>query len=275
MGVARAVAAAGVLGAGVLVVSACGVTLQSHEYEDDNAVPQRITKVQVDGAGDLRVRVGDTASVHRVVHYAENDPGKATWRVQGDTLVLEDCHHADCSVDYDVVVPQGTTITGEVGSGSVDLDGLADVNFQAHSGDATIRDVSGSVNIAANSGSVTVENVAGAVAVSADSGDVHLTNLAAAVTASASSGRVEGSGLGGPVKLEADSGAISVRMAAVQDVTAHAGSGAVDVTVPQGSYRVRTDTGSGDVDSGVPDDGAGQHVLDLRSGSGDISVRYA
>lgn len=275
MGVARAVAVAGVLGAGVLVLGACGVTFHQNQYEDDTAIPQQIAKVQVNGSSDIRVHTGAKASVHRVVRYAENDPGKNTWRVQGDTLVLEDCHHSDCSVGYDVVVPAGATITGETGSGDVEIDGLAQVNFQTHSGDATIRNVSGAVNVGASSGTVTISDIGGTVAVSAQSGDVNVSNVTQSVSAKASSGDVQATGIGGPVQVQADSGDIAVRLTAAQNVTAHTGSGGLDVTVPNGPYQVRTDTGSGDVSSDVPNDGGAQHLLDLQSGSGDISVKYA
>jgi DUF4097 and DUF4098 domain-containing protein YvlB len=275
MGVARAVAAAGVLGAGALLLGACGITMQSHQYEDDAPVPQHITKVQVNGASDLTVRIGAATTVHRTVHYAENDPGKNTWRVQGDTLIIENCNHADCSVDYSLTVPQGTSITGETGSGDLDLDGLAKVNFQTHSGDAVVRNVHGSVNVGASSGTVTVSDVTGSVAVSADSGDVNVANVSGTVSAKASSGDVVTNGIGGQVEVDASSGDISIQMTAAQNVTAHSGSGEVNVTVPTGQYQVRTDTGSGEVTSDVPNDGSAQHVIDLKSGSGDITVKAA
>lgn len=275
MGVARAVAAAGVFGAGALLLGACGITLQSHEYQDDAPVPQHITKVQVNGASDVKVHIGATSTVHRVVHYAENDPGKNTWRVEGETLILDNCNHADCSVDYALTVPEGTSITGEVGSGDVEVDGLAKVNFQTHSGDATIRNVKGAVNVGAGSGTVTVSDVGDTVAISASSGDVNVNNVAGGVTAKANSGDVTATGISGPVQVDADSGDISVQLTSAQNVTAHTGSGGVDISVPNGPYQVRTDSGSGDVNSSVPDDRSAQHLLDLRTGSGDISVKYA
>ncbi|TDQ05315.1 DUF4097 family beta strand repeat-containing protein [Labedaea rhizosphaerae] len=275
MGMARAIAVAGVLGGGALLLSACGLTLQSHQYEDDAPVAQQFTKVQVNGADDVRIRVGTSSSVHRKVHYAENDPGKNTWRVEGSTLVLENCNHADCSIDYDLVVPAGTTVTGETGSGDIDVDGVAQLNFQTRSGDAVIRNVHGAVNIAASSGEVTVSDISGAVNVSASSGDVNVANVTGPVTAKASSGTVQATGVTGKVQVDADSGDITIGVTSVQDVTAHSGSGELDITVPNGKYRVLTDTGSGSVQSDVANDGSAQNVLDLRSGSGDITVRHA
>ena len=275
MGLARAMAVVGALGAGALLLSGCGITLQSHQYEDRAPVPQQFTKVQVNGADDVKIRVGSAPTVHRTVHFAENDPGKDTWRVERGTLVLDNCDHADCSIDYDLVVPAGTTVTGETGSGDIDIDGVAQVNFQTHSGDAVVRNVKGAVNVAANSGEVTVSGVTGAVNVSAGSGDVNVSDVTGAVSAKASSGGVQATGVGGKVEVQADSGDVTVGLTSVQDVTAHSGSGELVVTVPNGKYRVLADTGSGDVQSDVPNDSSAPNVLDLRSGSGDISVRYA
>lgn len=275
MGMARAVAAAGVLGAGALLLSACGITLQNHQYEDHAPVPQQFSKVQVNGADDVKIRIGATATMHRTVHYAENDPGKNTWRVDNGTLVLQGCNHADCSIDYDVVVPAGTTVTGETGSGDIDVDGIAQLNFQTHSGDSIIRNVKGAVNIGANSGEVTVSDIAGAVNISADSGDVTVSNVSGALSAKASSGTVQATGIGGKVEVQADSGDVTVGLTAVQNVTARAGSGNVTVTVPNGRYQVRTDAGSGDVQSDVTNDATAQNVLDLQADSGDITVKHA
>ena len=240
MNVARAVAVAGVLGAGALLLSGCGITLNGHEYQDDAPVPQHFSKVQVNGADDVRIRIGASATVHRKVHYAENDPGKNTWSVRNDTLVLENCNHADCSIDYDLVVPEGTTVTGETGSGDIDVDGVAQINFQTHSGDAVVRNVKGAVNVAANSGEVTVSDIGGAVNVSADSGDVNVSNVTGAVLAKASSGSVQATGIGGKVEVQADSGDVTVGITTMQNVTAHSGSGELNVTVPKGQYHLLT-----------------------------------
>jgi ribosomal protein L11 methylase PrmA len=45
------------------------------------------------------------------------------------------------------------------------------------------------------------------------------------------------------------------------------------VIVPPGSYQVRTDTGSGDATvTGVTNDPSSRNVLDVHTGSGDVSV---
>src|SRR5258708_783476 len=102
MRLARVAGAVGVLGVGALVLSGCGISLTHHEYQDEKAIGPRITSVRVENTSGLKIHIGNTTTVHRTVRYAENDPGKNTFRVDGDALVLQDCEHDDCDVMYDV-----------------------------------------------------------------------------------------------------------------------------------------------------------------------------
>ncbi len=52
----------------------------------------------------------------------------------------------------------------------------------------------------------------------------------------------------------------------------YSSSGDVELTVPQGRYRVRTHTGSGDADLGVPNDPTASLLLDVATGSGTVTV---
>jgi DUF4097 and DUF4098 domain-containing protein YvlB len=54
-------------------------------------------------------------------------------------------------------------------------------------------------------------------------------------------------------------------------VKAHASSGDIDVRVPDGTCRVKTDTSSGDTEVKVANGTA--HLLDLSTGSGNITVK--
>jgi hypothetical protein len=56
-------------------------------------------------------------------------------------------------------------------------------------------------------------------------------------------------------------------------VTASASSGDVSVIVPGGSYRVMTDTSSGDERIvGIDDDPAAKHVINVQTSSGDATI---
>jgi DUF4097 and DUF4098 domain-containing protein YvlB len=72
------------------------------------------------------------------------------------------------------------------------------------------------------------------------------------------------------------SGDVTVQLSQPASVTAQAGSGDVQVTVPAGPYRLHTQKGSGDLTvTGVTDSPTAANVLDLRVGSGDVTVSAA
>jgi Toastrack DUF4097 len=76
----------------------------------------------------------------------------------------------------------------------------------------------------------------------------------------------------GAVQAKTGTGAISVDLAAPENVDAKAGTGSVDVTVPSAAYRVEASSGMGEVKIGIPNDPYGAHTLKLRSDIGRVSV---
>ncbi|PXY34644.1 hypothetical protein BAY59_03755 [Prauserella coralliicola] len=186
-------------------------------------VEQRISRVELAGdSGDVLVRAdesAETTTVRQRFRYRWGEPDEA-YEVRDGTLTLSGCG-SWCSVDYEVIVPEGTTVSGSVDSGDLTLDGVSDVQVEADSGDFTGT------------------RLRGAVDVSVDSGDVRVT-------------------LDEP-----------------RDVRLAADSGDVEVTVPDGSYRVLGTTDSGDREIGVTQDPDASTVLDLNTDSGDVTVHAA
>jgi hypothetical protein len=226
------------LGAGLLLLSACGWEMSRTAMSDDTAIDRHIASVRVaSDSGDVKIHTGDRVAVHRTVRYDRDKPG-ATQHVDGDVLVIDSCPVRNCSIDYDVTVPAGTAIDGAVDSGSISVDGAASVNLKVDSGDVTANGVSGKINVIVQSGAVRLSDVGGAVTVRSESGDVTVDGARDAVSVQAQ-------------------------------------SGAIRLTVPRGAYRVSTGTDSGEVHSDVTDDPAGTRRLDLRTESGDIELRYA
>jgi hypothetical protein len=259
---------------GLLALGACGWAMSRNEFSDDATVDARISSVRVSSdSGDVTVRVGSTTKVHRTVHYDADRPG-ATHRLDGDALVIDSCPARNCWVEYDVTVPAGTRLDGVVNSGQIEIEGLAAVNLKIDSGEATVRGVTGAVNLESESGSVRLAGIGAAVAVKASSGDVTVSDAKGAVSIAAESGNVTATGVGGAVDVRSESGDVTIALASAQDVRAQADSGGVTVTVPHTTYRVRTSTDSGNVDSAVADEAGGGHQLDLHTDSGDITVRY-
>ncbi|HEU5473021.1 MAG TPA: DUF4097 family beta strand repeat-containing protein [Actinophytocola sp.] len=263
-------AAAGLL----LLLGACDWDIARNVESDDAPVDGRVASVRiVNESGDVKIRTGDTTTVRRTVHFDQQRPG-ATHRLEGDVLVIEDCPVRNCWIDYELTVPAGTRVDGDVSSGSVAVDGAGSVNLKASSGDVDVRGVTGTVNLELDSGNVRLSNIGAAVAVQSGSGDVAVEGARAAVTVAAESGGVRAQGVTGPVDVRSGSGSITVELSAAQNVRARADSGEITVAVPRAAYRVRTGTDSGDVHSDVADDQAGAHTLDLHADSGDITIRY-
>jgi Toastrack DUF4097 len=225
------------LGAGVLLLSACGWEMSGNRFTDDAAIDAKITSVRVNNeSGDVTIRTGDKASVHRTVHYDRDRPG-ASHHVQGEVLVLDGCPVRRCAIDYEITVPAGIRVNGESDSGRIDVSGAAEVNFKVSSGDLTVSGVAGRVNLESDSGTVRLSGLGDDVAVRASSGDVTVDDARGSVT------------------VRCDSGNIAV-------------------TVPRGAYRVSTGTDGGAVRSEVTDDPSGTHRLDLHTSSGDITVKH-
>jgi hypothetical protein len=233
MGITRVVVA--VVAGGLLLT---GCSLMKNEAEDRAAIDQSITELRFDNAsGAVRVSVGDTTEVVRKISYDDEQPG-VTHRVDGEALVIEACPVDDCRIDYEVTVPAGTKVSGEVRSGDVEVTGMGSVNVRSHSGNLTVRDAEGEVNA------------------SAQSGDVDL------------------SGIDGEVRADAQSGGVTVALDTVRGVLVETQSGDIQVTVPAGDYQVSATANSGDVNNELGSDPSGAKI-DLSAQSGDVTVRAA
>ncbi len=267
------VSALGVAGL-VMLTSACGLSTVD-SYTDDNAIGETIRSVRLaSDAGSIKIHTGGPTKVHRTVKHHGDRPG-ATHRVEGDVLVLTGCEVRNCWIDYDVVVPAGATVTGQVESGDVTVDDAASVNVRSEAGNVVIRRAGGPVNIAAESGAVELTEIGDTVSVEVESGDVKLDRVDGSATVRAQSGKVAAMDVGGATDIEVTSGDVDVRLTEAADVKARTESGDVQVIVPLGRYKVTASTDSGDVENAVTADSAGAHSIDLSATSGDVTVRYA
>ncbi|OLF09557.1 hypothetical protein BLA60_19945 [Actinophytocola xinjiangensis] len=233
----RAVAAGAIVVAGLGVFTACGWDITKERATDNAGITEEFSRVRfLNDSGNLTINTGGDPEVTRTIFYEDDKPGP-THRVENGTLVLEPCPQRDCHIDYEVVVPEGTVVEGEVNSGNVDITGVAEVDLKADSGDIDVRRVDGTVNVDASSGNVDLIDI------------------------------------GGATQVEADSGNVTISLAVIDDVRARVNSGNVEVTVPDGRYQVSTDIDSGDLDSALDNDEGGEHHLDLAVDSGNITVK--
>lgn len=239
MGIGRVFATGAAVLTGLVVLGACGWDITKEKATDEAEITEEFSSVRfANDSGNVKITTGGQPSVSRVIHYEDEQPD-ATHRVEDGALILEPCPVRGCWIDYEVVVPDGVTVDGEINSGNAEISGVAEVNLKSDSGEVTLRDVDGAVNVDADSGNVDLDAI------------------------------------GGTAQVQADSGNVEVTLAVPDDVRVKVSSGNVDVTVPKASYQVDTDVDSGKVESDVPDEDGASHQLDLSADSGNITIKAA
>ncbi|MGB2572355.1 DUF4097 family beta strand repeat-containing protein [Micromonospora citrea] len=246
------------LGAAATLILAAGCdTLSFRQLDFDQTETARIGTITVrPGAGDVVVRGTGPATevrIKRVLRYQGDQPDR-TYEIRGDELVLDADCGPRCSVSYEVTAPEGVRVRGETGSGNVELSRVGAVEFTL------------------GSGNIRVATAGGPVQAETGSGDIEVSAVPAPVTLRASSGNITGVRLGGEVDAEASSGNVTIELDRPVAARAHASSGDVELLVPDGRYRVRSHTGSGDAELGVPDDPGASVLLDVSTGSGNVTV---
>ncbi len=222
-------------------------------------------------SGDITVRGGPagTVTVHGKIHAGNNwfDWGQRSSnadvqeleknppiRQSGNSIRIDYVNYRNISIDYEVIVPENTSVRGHSGSGNQ-----------------------------------SVEGVKGTVDLEAGSGDMELSRVTGDLRFQTGSGNIRGRGVSGPVRLKAGSGDIEIEEVGQGDVDARTGSGNITVRGVNGGFRaeagsgdIRADgkpaslwsirTGSGNVDLGVPS-GASFDV-DISSNSGTVTVDH-
>lgn len=275
MGIRTVVAATaiGVVGMGLL--SACDWDVSTESYSDSADIGQSFQSVRfANDSGNVRIRTGGSSTVKREVHYRDEKPGD-TFRVRGGVLELDSCEKPGCWIEYEVTVPEGTKVTGQLDSGTADIRGVAEATVRSSSGRVSVKDVSGPVNVEADSGRLELADIDGAVVAKADSSSVEVDRVRGDLTLEASSGSVEARGIEGSTQVKSTSGRVVVELAKQQSVRVDGDSGSVEVTVPNGDYEVVASTDSGNVDSDIDNDPSAEHRIDLHTDSGNISVSAA
>ncbi|MCI0688150.1 MAG: DUF4097 domain-containing protein [Sporichthyaceae bacterium] len=271
-----AVAVLGTAGA-VVALGACDLG-ERQRFEADAVVSEKIDLVRIEGgSGQVSITTGSGSStaIHTLVEYRGERPTTPAHRVDNGDLVLSTDCGRNCSVNYRVTVPAGVSVTGRIGSGDIDLAGVAGVEVESGSGTISVEGVRGSVRAEAGSGDVTARGITGNVELSTGSGTITVTEVSGTVTVDADSGDINARELTGNIEAHTGSGTIDVRLASPASVTADAGSEDISVTVPEGSYRVLASADSGDRTVSVPDQPGAPNSLDVHTGSGTVTVRSA
>lgn len=279
------------------LLSGCGIRIVKYEFTDDHTVAEKYTSVRVrTGSGDVAIRYvpGTETKIHRKVEHAkDNKPSGVSYRIEGSTLVLDDCGD-HCSISYDVQVPSAdiTVESPDSGSGNVVIEGVAAVDykvgsgkFEAYniggnvqvdngSGDIYVRDVKGDVKSHDGSGRFGASRVKGSVTADLGSGDIELDQVQGKMLVKTGSGRITGRTLDNDVTADADSGDVDLNFVSARTVRVNTGSGDITLRVPTtgGPYKVTGGSRSHDRKIDVPTDPSAKYELKLDAGSGSVKV---
>jgi hypothetical protein len=246
------------IAATALALAGCGGVGAKLTYVDTQK--NKVTDIVLDGhSGDVMVTTAPVTEtkITRIIRNS-TDP-QVSYRMVGSALHLDTTCGPHCTVSYQIQAPAGVAVHGELTSGDVALTDVGAADLTITSGDVTVRNASGAVKVKTTSGDITVANAKKGANLQTTSGDVRAVDIS-----------------GGPVSAKATSGDVFVRLTTADSVTAQTGSGDVQVHVPAGPYRVTTHKGSGDLSVvGITNDTTSKNVLDLRVGSGDLTVAPA
>jgi hypothetical protein len=219
-------------------------------------------------SGDITVRSGssNTVSIHGKIHQSNSwfESGRKAevdelqknppLRQTGNSIRVDYVNLRNVSVDYEITVPENTTVRTHSGSGNQSVEGLkGGVDLEAGSGDMQLSRLTGDLRFQTGSGNVRGHQLSGPARIKAGSGDIEVEEIGEGdVDIRTGSGNITVSGISGGFRAEAGSGDIR-------------GNGN-----PKNLWNVRT--GSGNVDLKVPS-GAGFDV-DISSNSGTVVVDH-
>jgi len=161
------------------------------------------------------------------------------------------------AVTVDIELPSRSRLQVSSASAKINAEGVVgDCRFSTASGDAFVGSVAGNIRADSASGDITVEHLTGTATISSASGDATVGELV------------------GDVRFRAASGSLSVTAAVNGTVSVQTGSGDVEVGVPEGmAARLDLRTGSGEVRNSLqPSDGPADDdktlTVHVRTGSG-------
>lgn len=186
------------------------------------------------------------------------------------------------AVRVDIALPARSRLDLSSASADVTADGLySDCRFASASGAMRVSTVAGSFKADTASGDVTVGDLAGNARIATASGEAAIDRIDGDIKFQAASGSLTVGTMRGHVKHQTASGSVTVATAVSGTLSAQTGSGEVEVGIPEGTAaRLELKTHSGTVDNGLqssdgPGDGDETFRLQARTGSGDISIRRA
>ena len=220
-------------------------------------------------SGDVTVRNGPAGTVtvhgkintgnswfggdrHADVQAIQNNP---PIRQNGNSIRIDYVNYNNISIDYEITVPDETSVRSHTGSGNQDVEGLRGrIELESGSGDMQLARLTGEMRFSTGSGNVRGHELSGPARAKAGSGDIDIEeNGEGDIDIRTGSGNISVKGINGGFHAEAGSGDIH-------------GDGS-----PKNLWTVRT--GSGNVVLRVPQDAA--FDVDVSSSSGSVTMGHA
>ncbi|MGZ4815133.1 MAG: DUF4097 family beta strand repeat-containing protein, partial [Terriglobales bacterium] len=202
------------------------------------------------GSGSVNVRRGGSGSVsvHAEIHsknWLGSESDDNIKQIEQNPPVKQDGNNIriykldgslgrHISINYEINVPEETTVDAHTGSGST-----------------TVEMIKGPVTLSTGSGSVRVRQIASQAQVSTGSGSIEVNDIQGPVQAKTGSGSINGEGIAGAFKGETGSGHMEVRLSSPGEVYATTGSGHIELSGVDGKLYAHTGSGHLEV-TGTP-----------------------
>ncbi len=240
-----------------------------------------------------KIYVGDRwlfGSRHTDVSDIEQNP---PIHQEGNSIRVDYVSARDISVDYEITVPEDTTIRSHSGSGDQTIEGTrGNVDLQSGSGDVRLARLTGEIRLQTGSGDVRAHEISGPVRGGAGSGNLELEEIGKGdIDLHTGSGNINVRGIQGAFRAEAGSGDVTAEGTQAGTWEVHTGSGNVHVRLPaNAAFDANISTSSGSLEVNAPitmtvqgrvNDShkqisgkvrGGGPLLTLRTGSGDIHI---
>jgi DUF4097 and DUF4098 domain-containing protein YvlB len=211
-------------------------------------------------AGKIEIRARVKASEHwlggglsaeeKVKRIEANPPIKQTGNMITIGRIEDRELRQNVSIDYDIRVPEGTSLNAQTGSG-----------------DQQISGVKGTLRASTGSGNLHADNLAGDPRLNTGSGDIKIDTVQGRLYASTGSGNIVAKGVSGGMYAKTGSGDIEFDQTGNGNVLAHTGSGNIRLRNVKGGLEAHT--GSGDITV----DGDAISAWEVQTGSGNVDLR--
>jgi hypothetical protein len=296
-----------VVGALLLATGAAFASTPQGTFEKTYQVTGPVDLSVQSRSGDITVRTGPAGTVsirgkiyvgdhwlfgnrHSDVSDIEQNP---PLRQDGNNIRIDYVNARDISVDYEITVPEDTTVHSHSGSGDQTIEGTrGSVDLQSGSGDVKLSHLTGEIRLQTGSGDVRAHEISGPVRGGTGSGDMELEETGSGdVDLHTGSGNITARGIHGAFHAEAGSGDITADGTQTGAWEIRTGSGNVHVHLPSDAAfdaNISTSSGTLDVDAPITMTVQGRvnethktimgkvrgggPLLTLRTGSGDIHI---